>query len=149
MNPHELLRLVDSLHREKNIDSEIVFSAIESALVTAVRRFKGEDAEIDVKIDRESGQITAVCNGMELDQAEIGRIGAQTAKQVIIQKIKEAERDSLMDEYHDQVGQLVTGTVQRSERGVTTVALPALKQSCLEVSKSRAKATITGTVFAQ
>ncbi len=127
MNPHELLRLVDSLHREKNIDSEIVFSAIESALVTAVRRFKGEDAEIDVKIDRESGHITAVCNGEELDQAEIGRIGAQTAKQVIIQKIKEAERDSLMDEYHDQVGQLVTGTVQRSERGVTTVQLPSVE----------------------
>jgi transcription termination/antitermination protein NusA len=74
MNPHELLRLVDSLHREKNIDSEIVFSAIESALVTAVRRFKGEEAEIDVKIDRETGQIIAVCNGQELDQAEIGRI---------------------------------------------------------------------------
>ena len=127
MNPHELLRLVDSLHREKNIDSEIVFSAIESALVTAVRRFKGEEAEIDVKIDRETGQIIAVCNGQELDQAEIGRIGAQTAKQVIIQKIKEAERDSLMDEYHDQVGQLVTGTVQRSERGVTTVALPSVE----------------------
>ncbi|MFO0941687.1 MAG: transcription termination factor NusA [Pirellulales bacterium] len=127
MNPHELLRLVDSLHREKNIDSEIVFSAIESALVTAVRRFKGEDAEIDVRIDRETGSITAVCNGEELDQAEIGRIGAQTAKQVIIQKIKEAERDSLMDEYHDQVGQLVTGTVQRSERGVTTVQLPSVE----------------------
>lgn len=127
MNPHELLRLVDSLHREKNIDSEIVFSAIESALVTAVRRFKGEDAEIDVKIDRDSGHITAVCNSEELDQAEIGRIGAQTAKQVIIQKIKEAERDSLMDEYHDQVGQLVTGTVQRSERGVTTVQLPSVE----------------------
>lgn len=127
MNPHELLRLVDSLHREKNIDSEIVFSAIESALVTAVRRFKGEDSEIDVKIDRETGFITAICNGDELDQAEIGRIGAQTAKQVIIQKIKEAERDSLMDEYHDQVGQLVTGTVQRSERGVTTVQLPSVE----------------------
>lgn len=123
MNPSELLRLVDSLHREKNIDSEIVFSAIESALQTAIRKQRGEDADIQVAIDRHSGNITASCDGVELDQAEIGRIGAQTAKQVIIQKIKEAERDSLLDEFHDQVGQLVTGTVQRSERGVTTVQL--------------------------
>ena len=123
MNPSELLRLVDSLHREKNIDSEIVFTAIESALVTAVRKYRGEEAEITVGIDRGTGDISAVVDGEELDQAEIGRIGAQTAKQVIIQKIKEAERDSLLDEFHDQVGQLITGTVQRSDRGVTTVQL--------------------------
>ncbi|HAC90783.1 MAG TPA: transcription termination factor NusA [Planctomycetaceae bacterium] len=127
MNPHELLRIVDSLHREKNIDSEIVFVAIESALVTAIRRSRGEEAEVDVRIDRSTGNVTAICDGNELDQAEIGRIGAQTAKQVIIQKIKEAERDSLMEEYHDQVGQMVTGTVQRSERGVTTVQLASVE----------------------
>lgn len=127
MNPNDILRLVDSLHREKNIDSEIVFSAIESALVTAVRRFKGEESEIDVRISRETGVIQAICDGEELDQSEIGRIGAQTAKQVIIQKIKEAERDALMEEYVEQIGQLVTGTVQRSERGVTTVQLPSVE----------------------
>ena len=123
MNPTELLRLVDSLHREKNIDSELVFSAIESALQTAVKKHFGEESEPTVTIDRQSGVITAECNGTELNQEEIGRIGAQTAKQVIIQKIKEAERDSLLDEFHDQVGQLITGTVQRSDRGVTTVQL--------------------------
>jgi transcription termination/antitermination protein NusA len=123
MNPTELLRLVDSLHREKNIDSEIVFSAIEAALQTAVKKHFGEEADITVSIDRNHGAISASCNGTELNQEEIGRIGAQTAKQVIIQKIKEAERDSLLDEFHDQVGQLITGTVQRSDRGVTTVQL--------------------------
>lgn len=127
MNPNEILRLVDSLHREKNIDSEVVFSAIESALVTAIRRFRGEESQIDVQIDRQSGNITAVCDDQKLDQNEIGRIGAQTAKQVIIQKIKEAERDSLMDDYLEQIGQLVTGTVQRSERGITTVQLPGVE----------------------
>lgn len=127
MNPNEILRLVDSLHREKNIESEVVFAAIESALVTAIRRFRGEEAQIDVQINRESGNITAVCDEQTLDQNEIGRIGAQTAKQVIIQKIKEAERDSLMDEYLEQIGQLVTGTVQRSERGITTVQLPGVE----------------------
>ena len=123
MNPSELLRLVDSFHREKNIDSELLFSAIESALLTAIRKQRGEEAQIDVAIDRQSGVITAAGEGEELDQAEIGCIGAQTAKQVIIQKFKEAERDALLEEFHDQVGQLVTGTVQRSERGVTTVQL--------------------------
>ena len=123
MNPSELLRLVDSFHREKNIDSELLFSAIESALLTAIRKQRGEEAQIEVAINRQSGVISAACEGEELDQAEIGRIGAQTAKQVIIQKFKEAERDALLEEFHDQVGQLVTGTVQRSERGVTTVQL--------------------------
>ncbi len=123
MNPSELLRIVDSLHREKNIDSEVVFSAIEAAYVTAVKKHFGEDADISVTINRQSGQLQAACNGRELNEEEIGRIGAQTAKQVIIQKVKEAERDSLMDEFHDQVGQMVTGTVQRSDRGVTTVQL--------------------------
>jgi N utilization substance protein A len=97
MNPSELLRIVDSLHREKNIDSEVVFSAIEAAYVTAVKKHFGEDAEISVSINRQSGALHAACNGRELNEEEIGRIGAQTAKQVIIQKVKEAERDSLLE----------------------------------------------------
>ncbi len=123
MNPNELLRIVDSLHREKNIDSEIVFQAIEAALVTAAKRHYGENADITVRIARDSGVISAICDANELNQDEIGRIGAQTAKQVIIQKIREAERDSLMDEFAGQVGQLMTGVVQRSDRGITTVQL--------------------------
>jgi len=94
MNPSELLRIVDSLHRDKNIDPEIVFQAIEAALVTAARRQYGEESNIVVRIARENGAIDASCNGEPLD---IGRIGAQTAKQVIIQKIREAERDALIE----------------------------------------------------
>lgn len=127
MNPHELMRIVDSLHREKNIDTELVLQAIEAALVTAVKRQFGEDADVSVTISRSGGAIHAVCNGVELNQEEIGRIGAQTAKQVIIQKIREAERDARMDEFQDQIGQLVTGVVQRTERGVTVVQLGAVE----------------------
>jgi N utilization substance protein A len=115
MNPQELLRIVDSLHREKNIDTELVLQAIEAALVMAAKKQFGEEADIDVQIAR------------ELNQEEIGRIGAQTAKQVIIQKIREAERDARMDEFQDQVGQLVTGIVQRTERGLTIVQLGAVE----------------------
>ena len=61
---------------------------------------------------------------MPLDPEEtVGRIGAQTAKQVIIQKIREAERDALFDEYHSQMGQMVGGVVQRNEGRATTVSL--------------------------
>jgi transcription termination/antitermination protein NusA len=124
MNPNELLRIVDSLHREKNIDPEIVFQAIEAALATASKRQYGEESEITVSIDRPTGAITAYCNGELLDPEEmIGRIGAQTAKQVIIQKIREAERDSLIEEFQEQLGQLVNGVVQRYEHNATTVSL--------------------------
>ncbi len=127
MNPQELLRIVDSLHREKNIDTELVLQAIEAALVMAAKKQFGEEADIDVQIARDGGAIRATCDGRELNQEEIGRIGAQTAKQVIIQKIREAERDARLDEFQDQVGQLVTGIVQRTERGLTIVQLGAVE----------------------
>jgi N utilization substance protein A len=123
MNLQELLRIVDSLHREKNIDSELVFQAIEAALVTAAKKQFGEESDINISIARDGGSVEATCDGQLLNQEEIGRIGAQTAKQVIIQKIREAERDARMDEFSDQVGQIVTGVVSRTERGVTIVQL--------------------------
>ncbi|HIF31153.1 MAG TPA: transcription termination factor NusA, partial [Planctomycetaceae bacterium] len=124
MNPNEILRIVDSLHREKNIEPEIVFHAIESAMVTAATKQYGEEMEIVVRISRENGTIEAICDGKALDPEEmIGRIGAQTAKQVIIQKIREAERDSLIEEFEEQVGQMINGIVQRNEGSTTTVSL--------------------------
>lgn len=127
MNPNELVRIVDSLHREKNIDTEIVFQAIEAALVSAARRQFGEESEIVVQIDRASGNMQAVVNGNPLDEDTIGRIGAQTAKQVIIQKIREAERDSLVQEFSGQIDDMVHGIVQRVEGGATLVSLGSLE----------------------
>lgn len=123
MNPQDILRYVDSLHREKNIDKELVFIAIESALQTAAKRQYGEEADITVQLDRENGRIHAVLEGEQLGEDQIGRIGAQTAKQVIIQKVKEAERDSLMLEYRDQIGEIVSGIIGRADGGVATVNL--------------------------
>ncbi len=94
MNPQELLRIVDSLHREKQISPDLVIQAIESALVTAIKRQFGEETEVTASIAKDGGQITVTVDGKSLSQDEIGRIGAQTAKQVIIQKLKEAERDA-------------------------------------------------------
>ena len=124
MNPSEVLRIVDAIHRDKNIDKELVFEGIEAALVSAAKKHYGEEAEIEVRIDREDGSITAACDGVPLDSEEtIGRIGAQTAKQVMIQKIREAERDSLHDEYTELIGEMVSGVIQRYEGGAATVAL--------------------------
>ena len=142
MNPNELLRIVDSLHREKNIDAEIVFQAIEAALVTAVRRQFGEEAEISVQIDRETAALAATLNGQPLDEETIGRIGAQTAKQVIIQKIREAERDSLVEEFSGQIDDMVTGVVQRSDGGRHRRSRWATSRpSCRAASRSPAKRT--------
>ena len=127
MNPHELLRIVDSLHRDKNIEPEIVFQAIEAALVSAAKRQYGETSEISVSIAREDGVLTASRDGQPLDQDEIGRIGAQTAKQVIIQKIREAERDSLVAEYTDQMDQIVNGIIHRNEGAAATVSLGSVE----------------------
>ena len=123
MNPQDLLRIVDSLHREKQIDPELVMQAIEAALITAAKRQFGEESEVDIHIVRGVGAINATVDGKTLSQDEIGRIGAQTAKQVIIQKLKEAERDARLEEFHEQVGQLITGIVQRTEKGLTIVQL--------------------------
>ena len=125
MNANEILRIVDAIHRDKNIEKEIVFEGIEAALVSAAKKHYGEEAEIEVQIDREDGSITATNNGEPLDAEEtVGRIGAQTAKQVMIQKIREAERDALFDEYEEMLGQLVSGVIQRYEGGAATVSLP-------------------------
>jgi len=125
MNPTELLRIVDAIHREKNIDKEIIFRGIEAALVSAAKRHYGEEEEIVLEVDRQTGTIAGHHNGVPLTPAEISeRVAAQTAKQVMIQKIREAERDALYEEYRELKDQLVTGVVQRYEGGTATVALP-------------------------
>jgi len=124
MDPSELLRIVDAIHRDKNIEKEIVFQGIEAALVSAAKRRFGEEAEVVVTIDRSNGAITGTHNGVPLTPEELAeRIGAQTAKQVMIQKIREAERDALFDEYEALRGQLITGVVQRYEGGAAIVSL--------------------------
>ncbi|MCP4079056.1 MAG: S1 RNA-binding domain-containing protein, partial [Planctomycetaceae bacterium] len=128
MNAGEVRRIVDSLHRDKNIPKEIVFGAIESALVSAARKHFGEEADIEFNIDREDGTIIGRCGQEELDYEDVvGRIGAQTAKQVIIQKVREAERDAQMVEFDQQINEIISGTVHRSEGSVTTVTLGSVE----------------------
>jgi N utilization substance protein A len=111
----ELVRLVDSIHRDKDIDKALIYQALEDALVSAARKHFGQRDTIAVKIDRETGQISAMDGAEVLDPAQLGRIAAQTAKQVIIQKIKEAESDVIYSDFEGKMGDIVNGTVQRVE----------------------------------
>jgi len=122
----EMLRLVDSIHRDKGIDTEILFESLEQALLTAARRRHPDIEELRVRIDRQTGDIRLLDGDRYLDTmspAELGRIAAQTAKQVMIQRIREAERDVVYDEYAERTDQLVNGTVQRVEHGTVIVNL--------------------------
>jgi N utilization substance protein A len=117
----EVLRIVDSIHRDKNIDKEIVFQGIEMALLSAAKKHYPETDEITISIDRETGSVTATHNAEPIAPEVLGRIAAQSAKQIIIQKIREAERDALYDEYSTRVGDIIHGTVQRVEGGAVTI----------------------------
>jgi len=119
----ELLRLVDSIRREKNIPRQIVLEGIEAALLSAARKHLGGSEDIAITIDPESGEIRVTEDGEPVALSDLGRIAAQTAKQVIIQKIREAERDALFDEYEDLKGSITTGHVQRQEGGAFIVNL--------------------------
>ena len=123
MNGADLIRIVDAIRREKNIDAEVVFQGIETALASAAKKHFGTVDEAVVSIDRETGEIHATLNDQVLDPAVLGRIAAQAAKQVIIQKIRDAERASLMEDYGDQVGTIVSGQITRVDRGNGVVNL--------------------------
>ena len=123
MEPADLLRLVDSIHRDKGINKELLFEAIEQALLTASRKRWGAHGELTVRINRLTGDVEAYEDGRRMDPNSFGRIPAQTAKQIMIQKIREAERDVIYADYEAKIDTLVNGTVQRFDKGAIVVNL--------------------------
>ncbi|MFQ5953342.1 MAG: transcription termination factor NusA [Candidatus Omnitrophota bacterium] len=123
----ELLAALERIEREKGISKEILFEAIESALVSAARKVVEdktvEKEDITVKMNQETGEIHVFKKGVEVKSERFGRIAAQTAKQVIIQKIREAERDVVFGKYLKKVGTIVSGSVHRFEKGNIIVEL--------------------------
>lgn len=147
----EVLLVVDALAREKNVDKEVVFCALELALASATKKRFHEDVDVRVSIDRHTGEYVTFRRWqivpsdeiefperqLSIDQAvlqkpdaqfeefveqtlepvEFGRIGAQTAKQVILQKIREAEREQILNDFLARKEHLVTGVIKRMERG--------------------------------
>lgn len=146
----ELCHVIDQISREKGISRGVLIEAIESALISAMRKRYGDRSNINLSIDRQECSInvfetktivSSVKNPCEeisiqdaseiapgknkgetidipLDLHDLGRIAAQTAKQVIFQRVREAERDVIYNEFKDKAGQIVSGIIMRRERGV-------------------------------
>ena len=123
MDSADMLRLVDSIHRDKGISKELLFDAIEQALLTASRKRWGPHGDLTVKINRLTGDVEAYEDGRRMDPNSFGRIPAQTAKQIMVQKIREAERDVIYSDYEAKIDTLVNGTVQRFDKGSIIVNL--------------------------
>ena len=147
----ELLLLVDALAREKNVNRDVVFTALEMAIASATKKRFNEEVEVRVQMDRETGDFEAfrrwqivaddaiefpqhqigLAEAMEqygdvtvedfieegLEPVEFGRIGAQAAKQTILQKIRDAEREQLLADFLGRNEKLVSGPIKRMERG--------------------------------
>src|SRR6478735_4686503 len=148
----ELLMLVDAIPREKSVDLEIVFQAVEAALASASKKLQGGEVDIRVSVDRETGEYETFRRwhvvpddaGLQLPDSEIlhfealeqipdievddhieeqiesvsiGRIGAQAAKQVILQKIRDAEREQLLTDFLSRGERIFVGTVKRLDKG--------------------------------
>jgi N utilization substance protein A len=123
MNGGELIRVVDLMHRERNIAREVIFGAIEKAIRLAITKSFEDEEDIEVTIDRHSGEILAKKGETVITPEELGRISAQAAKQAMIQILREEESTSVFNEYAAQKGDLVHGTVGRFEGGAATVSL--------------------------
>jgi len=120
----ELLRIVDSIARDKNIERESIFRDLEAAMESATRKhFEADEDTVKVVINRETGEISAYLGDKPINIKKLGRIPAQSAKQVMIQKLREDERGSIFTEYQERVGEVITGTVVRFEGGATIVNL--------------------------
>ncbi|KPL27334.1 MAG: transcription elongation factor NusA, partial [Acidithiobacillales bacterium SM1_46] len=155
---NEILMIVDAVSREKGVEKEIIFQALEAALATATRKRHAGDIDARVAIHRDTGtydtfrrwEVVADDVVMEfperqirlmdavdvkpdiqvgefveepIEPVEFGRIAAQAAKQVIMQKVREAEREQIVNLYKDRQGEMVTGVVKRLERGDVIVDL--------------------------
>ncbi|MEM6544227.1 MAG: transcription termination factor NusA [Pseudomonadota bacterium] len=153
----EILLVAEAVSNEKGVSEDIIFEAIESALAMATKKRYDEDADIDVTIDRETGDYESVRRWLvvpddelallgtqftteeaiekdpnlkpgdvyeeQVENVEFGRIAAQTAKQVIVQKVRDAERAQVVEQYDGRVGELVAGTVKKVTRDNVIVDL--------------------------
>ncbi|CCD36423.2 Transcription termination protein NusA [Candidatus Paraburkholderia kirkii UZHbot1] len=148
----EVLMLADALAREKNVNQDVVYAALEAALASATKKLFEEDVDIRVAIDRESGEYEtfrrwrvvpdeAGLQGPDqeillfeakeqkpdaqvddfieepIPSIEFGRIGAQAAKQVILQKVRDAEREQILNDFLERGEKIMTGSVKRLDKG--------------------------------
>lgn len=126
----ETIKILETIARERNIDRELLFADLEQAMTSAARRHlnAAEEEEFGCEMDRLTGKITiwrVLEDGSRLDipLTSLGRIPAQTAKQVMIQRFREDERNAILDEFSRRQGELVTGTAARYEGNALIVQI--------------------------
>ncbi|HZN38512.1 MAG TPA: transcription termination factor NusA [Planctomycetota bacterium] len=118
-NNADILRYIDSIARDKEIDKEALIVAIEQAMALALARKYGVD-DVEMRLDRETGEF--ICN-YDVSMEEQGRIFAMSVKQAIIGRVREAERDVIFAEFEAKLGEIVSGTIQRFEGDTVIVNL--------------------------
>lgn len=163
----EFIEALEEIEREKGISKEVIFEALESALISSYKKNFGSSQNVEVVIDTNTGRVNVYAKKVIVEQVEddlleisieeakkiddkykigdianieitpknFGRIAAQTAKQVVIQRIKDAERDVIFDEFINRENEIITGTVQRISKnniyidlGKTEGVLPPIEQ---------------------
>ncbi len=169
-----ILQTIEQISKDKNIDPEIIVTALEDAMIAAARKFYRTGEDISARFERETGMLEIfaikrvtdvvqdpnleisleeakqIDESLEIDDTVelpkptdvLGRIAAQTAKQVILQKVRDAERQNIYSEFSQKVGELITGVIKRFEGpdiivdiGKTEALLPLREQSRAEAYK--------------
>ncbi len=127
MNTQEMMRILDSISRDRNIDRSILIRDLEQAMVSAARKYFNtlDIEEFQCKLDPMTGKLDLTRHGepLEMPPEAFGRIAAQTFKQVMIQKFRDDERSSILEEFSKRIGEIVTGTAQRYEGGALVVTV--------------------------
>ncbi|MBI4242411.1 MAG: transcription termination/antitermination protein NusA, partial [Candidatus Rokubacteria bacterium] len=151
----ELIYVIEQIGQEKGIEKEVLFEALESALLSASKKTMGAGDNVRMHLDRQTGVLKLYCKKrvvgkvadpklemtlgearaalptaqlddeveLELEPSEFGRIAAQTAKQVILQRVREAQREGIYSEFVGKEGQIVRGVVHRIEKRNVIVEL--------------------------
>ncbi|MCK5493574.1 MAG: transcription termination factor NusA [Candidatus Omnitrophica bacterium] len=124
----EFLSVLAQLEREKGLDRSVLIDAVQCALALAAKKIAkmaspDSEEEVRVEIDSNKGDIHVYIGDKEVVSEDFGRIAAQTARQVIIQKIREAEKDNIYNDYHSRVGDIVGGVVYRFEKKAVIIDL--------------------------
>jgi transcription termination/antitermination protein NusA len=120
---NELIRMIEAMARDRNIDPSVLFDDLEMSVASGIRKAHPESEDVVARFDRETGEITAFVDGEPMNISALGRIAAQTVKQVMIQRFRESERDSIYEEFIGRRGEVVSGKAVRFEGGSLIVEI--------------------------
>jgi N utilization substance protein A len=115
--------IIEQMAKERGISKEVIIQSIEHAIQSAYKKRFKEEKSLKVKFDEETGKIRVFKDNEEVTTGELGRMAAQTARQVMLQKFKEIEKNLLYEEFKGKEGEIITGVVQRfgNKKGKKTI----------------------------